>query len=178
MALRHGPQAGSVRKRTATGGRCRPHNITIPMRNLAPARRTLAILALLGAPLADAHAAGPTAEHSAACVAALEREAEELAERFRQGHPELEPALVELVQQGFAFIGTAWKQGLRDAEANRLLKAAEEAQKSLSPQELAERQAACRAEGAMLLARANIIERAFVQHAAQRRVDKLKRPSH
>ena len=148
------------------------------MRNFPPARRAIAILALLGAPLADAQAAGPTAEHSAACVAALESQAEELAERFREGHPELEPALVELVQQGFAFIGTAWKQGLRDPEATRLLKAAEEAQKSLSPQELAERQAACRTEGATLLARANIVERAFVQLAAQRRVDKLKRPSH
>ena len=111
-------------------------------------------------------------------MAALESQAEDLAERFRDGHPELEPALVELVQQGFAFIGTAWKQGLRDPEATRLLKAAEDAQKSLSPQELAERQAACRREGATLLARANIVERAFVQLAAQRRVDKLKRPSH
>ena len=149
-----------------------------PMRNFALARRTLAILALLGAPPGGALAAGPTAEHSAMCVAALESEAAEMAERYRQGQVELEPALVELVQQGFAFIGTAWKQGLRDVEANRLLKAAEEAQKSLSPQELAERQKACRAEGAMLLARANILERAFVEHAAQRRVDKLKRQSH
>ena len=148
------------------------------MRNLAPSTRTLGVLALLCAPLAVAKAAGPTPEHSAACVAALESEAEQLAERFREGHQELEPVLVERVQQGFAFIGTAWKQGLRDAEANRLLRAAEEAQKSLTPQELAERQAAWRAEGATLLARANMVERAFVQRAAQRRVDKLKRPSH
>ena len=148
------------------------------MRNLAPSTRTLGVLALLCAPLAVAKAAGPTPEHSAACVAALESEAEQLAERFREGHQELEPVLVERVQQGFAFIGTAWKQGLRDAEANRLLRAAEEAQKSLTPQELAERQSACRKEGATLLARANIVERAFVQRAAQRRVDKLKRPSH
>ena len=148
------------------------------MRNFAPALRTLALLALLGAPLAGTRAAGPTAEHSAACVAALESEAEQLAERFRQGQQELEPVLVERVQQGFAFIGTAWKQGLRDEEANKLLKAAEEAQKSLSAQELAERQAACRLEGATLLARANMVERAFVQRAAQRRVDKLKHPNH
>ena len=148
------------------------------MRNLTPSTRTLGVLALLCAPLAVAKAAGPTPEHSAACVAALESEAEQLAERFREGHQELEPVLVERVQQGFAFIGTAWKQGLRDAEANRLLRAAEEAQKSLTPQELADRQAACRAEGATLLARANMVERAFVQRAAQRRVDKLVRPSH
>jgi hypothetical protein len=152
--------------------------LTISMRNLPPVRRTVAFFALLFARLTDAHAAGPTAEHAAACVAALESQAEEMAERFRQGHPELEPALIELAQQGFAFIGTAWKQGLREAEANRLLKAAEESQKSLSPHELAERQSACRKEGATLLARANIVERAFVQRAAQRRVDKLKRPSH
>jgi hypothetical protein len=151
-----------------------------PMEDHVPASRaptrTLAALLLLAA-LAGAQAKGPTPQHSAACVAALESEAEQLADRFRQGHPEIEPVLVERVRQGFAFIGSAWKQGLRDEEADRLLKAAEEAQKSLSPEQLAERQAACRVEGAKLLAEANVLERAFVDHAAQRRVDKLKHRS-
>jgi hypothetical protein len=140
----------------------------------ATRRATLVLAALLLAGLVDARAAGPTPQHSAACVAALERDAEQLAERFRQGHPEIEPELVERVRQGFAFIGSAWKQGLRDEEADKLLKAAEEAQKDLSPEQLAARQAACRAEGEKLLANANVLERAFVNHAAQRRVDKLK----
>lgn len=124
---------------------------------------------------APAHAAEPTPEHAAACVAALESEAEILAEQFRQGKVETEPELVQRVQQGFAFIGSVYKQGLRDEEANKLLKAAEKAQEGMPPAELAARQAACRVEGAHLLARANFIERAFVNGAAHRRVDKLKR---
>lgn len=100
-----------------------------------------------------------------------------MAQEFRQGKVEIEPELVHRVQQGFAFIGAAYKQGVRDEEANRMLKAAEKAQQSLPPKELEARQAACRAEGASLLAKANVIERAFVNHAAQRRVDRLKHSS-
>lgn len=121
-----------------------------------------------------AQAAEPTPEHAAACVAALESEAEILAEQFRQGKVETEPELVQRVQEGFAFIGSVYKQGVRDAEANKLLKAAEKAQEELPPAELAARQAACQAEGARLLERANFIERAFVNGKAHRRVDKLK----
>ena len=118
-------------------------------------------------------AADPTPEHAAACVAALESEAEGMAQQFRQGKVEIEPELVHRVQQGFAFIGAAYKQGLRDEEATRMLKAAEKAQESLPAAELAARQAACRTEGTRLLDNANVLERAFVHHAARRRVDKL-----
>ncbi|MDQ6680717.1 MAG: hypothetical protein M3Y67_07105, partial [Pseudomonadota bacterium] len=107
----------------------------------------------------------------------LENDAEGLAQQYREGKVEVEPELVRRVQQGFAFIGSAYKQGLRGAEADQLLKAAEKAQLSLPPAELGARQAACRAEGADLLANANLFERAFVNQAAQRRVDKLKRTS-
>lgn len=135
------------------------------------------LLATLVATAAWSAAAEPTPEHAAACVAALESEAEGMAQEFRQGKVEIEPELVHRVQQGFAFIGAAYKQGVRDEEANRMLKAAEKAQQSLPPKELEARQAACRAEGASLLAKANVIERAFVNHAAQRRVDRLKHSS-
>jgi hypothetical protein len=131
--------------------------------------------ALLIAGAAQARGAEPTPQHAAICVAALENEAEGMAEQFRHGKVEIEPELVQRVQQGFAFIGSAYKQGLRDEEANKMLKEAEKAQESLPPAELAARQAACRAEGAELLARANFLERGFVNRAAQRRVDKLKR---
>ena len=83
---------------------------------------------------------------------------------------------LQYFQQGFAFIGTVYLQGVRDEEANRLLKAAEKAQEGLAASELAARQAACRTEGAQLLKNANYLERAFVMNAAQRRVDRLKRP--
>jgi hypothetical protein len=65
---------------------------------------------------------------------------------------------------------------IRDVEANRLLKAAEDAQQLLPATELAARQAACRSEGTRLLEEANPLERAFVMKAAQRRVDILKKP--
>lgn len=123
-----------------------------------------------------AGAAEPTPQHAAICVAALESEATKMAQEVRDGKVEVEPELLRRVQQGFAFIGSAYKQGLRGEEADRLLKAAEKAQESLPPAELAARQAGCRSEGAELLANANVIERAFVNRAAQKRVDKLKRP--
>ena len=132
---------------------------------------------VLTLPVAQAARGEPTPEHAASCVAALESEAEGMARQFREGHVEIEPELVHRVQQGFAFIGSAYKQGLRDEQANHLLKEAEKAQESLPKAELAARQAACRAEGAQLLAKANFLERAFVNRAAQRRVDKLKATS-
>ena len=133
----------------------------------------LVAAALLAAALSAS--ADPTPAHAASCVAALESEAAALAQQFRAGDTGIEPELVRRVQEGFAFIGAAYKQGLRGEEADRMLKDAEKAQESLPPAELAARQAACRGEGSQLLAHANVIERAFVNRAAQRRVDKLKR---
>lgn len=148
---------------------------SIRIRALTPMNRLVVFsFAALCAAAAGPAAAEPTPEHAAACVAALEREAEGMAQQFRQGKVEIEPELVHRVQQGFAFIGSAYKQGVRDEEATRMLKAAEKAQESLSAAELAARQAECRAEGTHLLDHANVLERAFVQHAARRRVDKLK----
>jgi hypothetical protein len=131
---------------------------------------------LLLAAGAAAQAAEPTPEHSADCIAALEVEAVAMADQLRNGHAEIEPELVRRVQQGFAFIGAAYKQGLRKEEADKLLKSAEESTKTLPAAVLAERQVACRAEGAQILDHANVFERAFVMHAAQRRVDRLKQP--
>ena len=121
-------------------------------------------------------AAGPTPQHSAECVAALQAEAEAMADQYRRGRTEVEPELVRRVQQGFAFIGTAYLQGVRDAEADRLLKAAQAAQRDIPVAELTARQFACRSEGARLLEKANALERAFVVKAAKRRVDRMKQP--
>ena len=54
--------------------------------------------------LPAAYAAGPTPQHSAECVAALEADAEAMAAQYRSGRTEVEPELVRRVQQGFAFI--------------------------------------------------------------------------
>jgi hypothetical protein len=145
----------------------------MPMRCPSTSFLTAALAAALSLP---AWAGGPSAEHSAACVAALQVEAEAMADALRHGQTEVESELVRRVQQGFAFIGTAYLQGIRDVEANRLLKAAEDAQQLLPATELAARQAACRSEGTRLLEEANPLERAFVMKAAQRRVDILKKP--
>ena len=135
------------------------------------------LLATFGAfALPTAHAAGPSPQHSAECVAALEADAERMADQYRSGRTEVEPELVRRVQQGFAFIGTAYLQGVGDAEADRLLRAAQKAQKDIPAAELAARQAACRTEGTRLLEQATALERAFVVKAARRRVDRMKRP--
>lgn len=119
----------------------------------------------------------PTPQHSAACVAALEVEAIAMVEEMKAGHPEIEPELVRRVQQGFAFIGIAYKQGLRKEEADQLLKQAEADTQALPRTELTARQQACQTEGARLLENASPFERAFVRLAAQRRVDRLKNKS-
>ena len=137
---------------------------------------TLILAVAAGCITLPAHAAGPTPQHSAECVAALQVEAEAMADQYRRGRTEVEPELVRRVQQGFAFIGTAYLQGVRDAEADRLLKAAEAAQKDIPVAELKARQVACRSEGSRLLEKANALERAFVVKAAKRRVDRMKQP--
>jgi hypothetical protein len=137
---------------------------------------SLILAAACGWAALPTHAAGPTPEHSAECVAALQAEAEAMADQYRRGRTEVEPELVRRVQQGFAFIGTAYLQGVRNAEADRLLKAAQAAQKDIPVPELTARQVACRSEGARLLEKANALERAFVVKAAKRRVDRMKQP--
>ena len=130
----------------------------------------------LGASCAHAQNGEPTPQHSAECVAALEVEAIEMADQLRAGKTEVEPELVRRVQEGFAFIGVAYKQGLRKEEADKLLKQAEAYTQTLPHAELVARQTACQAEGARLLANANAFERAFVAYAAQKRVDRFKQP--
>src|SRR5690242_5085297 len=142
---------------------------------LARAALASALFALL-APGAAAQPAEPTPQHSADCIAALEVAAVAMAEQMQHGQPELEPELERRLQEGFAFIGIAYKQGLRKEEADKLLKSSEEAVKAMPPADLTERQHACRLEGARLLQNANVLERAFVAHAAQKRVDKYKQP--
>jgi hypothetical protein len=122
-------------------------------------------LALAGVAV-RAQDAEPTPQHSAACVAALEVEAIAMADEMKAGHPEIEPELVRRVQQGFAFIGVAYKQGLRKEEADQLLKQAEADTQTLPRTELTARQQACQAEGARLLDNASPFERAFVRLAA------------
>lgn len=136
--------------------------------------RLPACLALLAGACATLVHADPGHGPAAACVAALKARAEPLAQRLRTGDTAAEAPLVPIVTASFAFIGTAYKQGLRQKEADELLAAAERRQATLPPADLGKLQDACQAQGLQLFARANYFERQFVSRAVRHRIDKLR----
>lgn len=149
-------------------------------RALRAARPAVLMLAVLGGAGASgaAHAAPSAAdkafyERAASCVAVLEQEASDMAGRYQPGDRTLKPALVKLTEQGFAFIGQAYLRGLRQAEADRMLRDAKATQRSLAPDARAQMVDTCRTEGAQLYADANGLEQALVSNRARARVDKL-----
>ena len=138
------------------------------MRLCKLAAATLALW--VGAALAE-----PTPQQSAACVAALQSRAQPIAQRLRDGDATAEAQLLPVVTASFAFVGIVYKQGIRGAEADALLKAAEKAQGSMAPDELARAQDRCQAQGQQLFTEANFFERQFVSRAARKRIDRLRR---
>jgi hypothetical protein len=132
----------------------------------------LALLAGMSIPLAHAD---PVHAQAAACVAALKARAEPLADRVRTGDAAAEAPLLPIVTASFAFIGTAYKQGLRQKEADQLLAAAESRQAALPPAELGKLQDACQSQGMQLFTQAHYVERQFVSRAVRHRIDKLRR---
>lgn len=124
----------------------------------------------------SAHAADPNPAQAATCVAALKARAEPLAKRLQGGDAAAEAPLLPIVTASFAFIGTAYKQGLRQQQADEMMAAAERQQSRLPPAELARLQDGCQTQGHQLLARANYFERQFVSRAARNRIDKLRKP--
>lgn len=123
-------------------------------------------------PLAHAN---PSPAQAATCVAALKSRAEPLAQRLRAGDAAAEAPLVPIVTASFAFIGTAYKQGLRQKQADELMAAAERQQAQLPPAELARLQDGCQTQGTQLFAKANYFERQFVSRAVRNRIDKLRK---
>ena len=112
--------------------------------------------------------------HIAACVAALETNSDALAKQVKAGRADLRSLLQERLQDGVAFIGTAYLRGERDkVRAQALLTAAREAQRALPAEELSARQDACAAEGLKLLSGANVIERLVVWRLTGNRMNKL-----
>jgi len=97
-----------------------------------------------------------------------------MAKRMREGDAEAEVQLLPIVTASFAFVGSVYKQGVRGPEADALLKAAEKAQSTVSPDDLSRTQDACQAQGQQLLTQANYFERQFVSRAARKRIDKLR----
>lgn len=138
------------------------------------ARPTMAcLLSSVMATTALAAEPNPSHEHRAACVAALTTQAEPLAARLKAGDHSVEAELLKLTQSGFALIGIAYQDGLRKPEADRLLDAAKQAQKSMPAPALSQLQASCRLEGNQVLADANGLERFLVNSAAERRVKRI-----
>jgi len=137
-------------------------------------RTTLFLALLWGACLPLVHANSDMSQ-AAGCVAALKARAEPLAKRLRAGDAAAEPSLVPIVTASFAFIGTAYKQGLRQKQADELLAAAEGRQAQLPPPELAKLQDACQVQGMQLFTQANYFERQFVSRAVRHRIEKLKK---
>ena len=132
--------------------------------------------ALLGAASADAAATEADTQffnRAASCVAVLEHDATELANRYKAGERSLKPGLVRLTEQGFAFVGRAYLRGLRKAEADKLIDEAKAAQKLMTADALLQLSTGCRAEGAKLYADANGFEQMIVSNRAKARVDKL-----
>lgn len=115
-------------------------------------------------------------DRTAACVAAMKTKAAVFSERYRAGDDTVKSELTSLTEAGYAFIGAAYEAGLRKADADRLLTSAEEAQKNMPAAALEKLTNACHAEGANLLAQANVAERVVVKAAARARINRIRNP--
>lgn len=138
-----------------------------------------ALLSIAGLSLAQAASAAdpvPTArdQHAAQCVAALEVLTEDLAQEVKSGKEASRQVLMDRLISGTAFVGDTYLHGLSDEKvARNLADKALEAQKSLTPEQLAARQDACADEGTRLYAASNSLAKAVVTRFAKRRMDKL-----
>jgi hypothetical protein len=135
-------------------------------------RPFLALAAALLSVASAAHAGPAAATHAAECVAALKAEEASLADALKAGSS-VGAELLKVVRSGIAIIGTQYFAGVREAEARRLLKAAEEDFRTLPPADAARRQDECLREGHALYQRASPLEQKLITTAAQRRIKRL-----
>jgi hypothetical protein len=136
----------------------------------------LSLLAASAAPSVAHAGSQPDPVHSAYCVAALKTRAEPISKRVQGGSdPRAEAQLHPIVTASFAFIGTAYKQGVSGERADELLKAAQKSQAAMPPAELNKVQDACEVEGQALFKQANAFERQFVKRAADSRIERLRK---
>jgi hypothetical protein len=113
---------------------------------------------------------------ASACTAVLKREVVALRDRFLRGDAAVRPEIQRLTEQSFTFVGIAYKRGLRNPQADRLLDEAEAAQQRQPATTLRQLFNDCQAEGAKLFSGSNAIERALVRNRAKARVDQLLTP--
>lgn len=118
----------------------------------------------------------PAWKRTSACVAVMKREIVGLADQYKAGKRQVEPEMVRLAEWSFALIGTAYKQGLRKPQADKLLEEAEAALKIQSPEEQKALLQACQIEGQKTYKDANFVERALVSNRAKARIESLLKP--
>lgn len=82
-------------------------------------------------------------------------------------------AILKDTEHGFVFIGVAYKKGLRNPEADRMLKAAEGRWSQLAPAQQSSRLNRCTQQAEDLMEDVTGLERFLVRNRAQARVDKL-----
>ena len=112
-------------------------------------------------------------QRAATCAAALEVDQLALVARARSGEPDLRPRIVRITQAGFAYVGTAYKRGLRDPRADEMLKAARVEQKGWDAGRHAKVAGECLAEGEALYNDASSIEQWLVTNKVNKRVDRF-----
>lgn len=108
------------------------------------------------------------------CTAALKVRVEE---RVAQPKSEVRnKAILIDTEVGFAFIGVAYKKGLRKPQADQMLAASEKKWATLGKTEQQTRLSTCSAKGLQLLKDLSGFERYIIKNRAQARVDKLLQP--
>lgn len=139
-----------------------------------PALTLLSIAGALAPLASQAAEPSPRDLHVAQCVAALDSNTQDLADKVRAGQQASRRMLEDRLVAGAAFIGDSYLHGKRDEQQARELANREmEAQKNLPAAELSARQDACASEGAKLFAAGNKLQQAVVQRLAKKRMDKL-----
>lgn len=82
-------------------------------------------------------------------------------------------AILHDTELGFVYIGVAYRRGLRNPEADDMLKAAEKRWHQLSKADQAKRLASCTTQAEQLMEDVSGLERFIVKNRASARVDRL-----
>ena len=105
------------------------------------------------------------------CAAAFEARVVE-----RQAQPKSDArnqAMLSDTELGFTYVGVAYKKGLRNPEADQMLKAAEKRWSTLSKTEQQARLSSCTTKAQQLLNDVSGFERFIIKNRAKSRVDRL-----
>jgi hypothetical protein len=144
----------------------------------APAAPILFVLLAAAAGVVRADDAPPSDDEAfyqraATCAAAMEVDQLSMARRARAGETELRDRIVRLTEYGFAYVGTAYKRGLRNPRADEMLKTARAEQKGWDAARHAKVASECTAEGEALFNGATSLEQWLVTSKANKRVDRF-----